>query len=200
MPGVLEWTTGLGDAALLLPASLLLLLYFTYRGSVANAFTWATSLVICASLTIALKLCFHACGAALPFLDIRSPSGHASFSTTFYLSAGIVASAERQLWLRASSLFLGAGLSVAIAVSRVALQVHTPAEAALGCVIGLGCAAWFAAGYRRNGPTLIDWRALAGIVVALALATHGWHLSAETTIAAVARLLNANLPACVEAT
>jgi membrane-associated phospholipid phosphatase len=196
MRTLLEWVTGLGDAALLLPASLLLLAYFAHRKAASNCLSWVAALAICGAVTIALKICFHACGAAVPFLDIRSPSGHASFSTTFYLTAGMVASADQRPWLRAATLLLAAALVIAIGITRVELHVHTPAEVVLGSFVGLGSAAWFAIGYSRHRLTGLDWRPIAGAVLGLAILTHGWHLSIEDAILAVARELRASVPAC----
>jgi membrane-associated phospholipid phosphatase len=196
MRTLLEWVTGLGDAALLLPASLLLLAYFAQRRAASNCLSWVASLAICGAVTIALKICFHACGAAVPFLDIRSPSGHASFSTTFYLTAGMVASADQRPWLRARALLLAAALVITIGISRVELHVHTPAEVVLGCFVGLGSAASFAVSYSRHRIARLDWRPVAAGVLALALLTHGWHLSIEDAISAVSRELRANVPAC----
>jgi membrane-associated phospholipid phosphatase len=197
MQTFLEWITGLGDAALLLPASLLLLAYFAHRRATSNVLSWAAALAICGAVTIALKICFHACGAAVPFLDVRSPSGHASFSTTFYLTAGVVASADQRPWLRAGALLLAAGLVAAIGISRVELHVHTPAEVVMGCLVGLGSAAWFAVGYSRHQVVRLDWRPIAGALLTLALLTHGWHLSIEDPISALARDLRAIVPACL---
>jgi hypothetical protein len=144
-----------------------------------------------------LKVCFHACGAAVPFLDISSPSGHVSFSTTFYLSAGIIASAEQRPAVRAGAIILAAALVVAIGISRVELHVHTPAEVVLGGLVGLGSAAWFAVSYSRHRLARLDWRPVLGLVLALAIVTHGWHLSIEDAISAIARELRTNVPACM---
>ncbi|MBV9523744.1 MAG: phosphatase PAP2 family protein, partial [Alphaproteobacteria bacterium] len=164
---MIEWITDLGDAALLLPASAVLFCYFLYRRAISGAFAWVSALLICAAATTVLKIAFNACGSAVPLLDIRSPSGHASLSTAFYLCAGIVAATDTRPSRRAATLLASVTLIAAIAASRIALHAHTPAEVAFGCVIGLCSAAWFLVNYARSRPAAVDWRPIVGAILAL---------------------------------
>jgi hypothetical protein len=50
-------------------------------------------------------------------------------------------------------------------------------------------------GLSRHRLTRLDWRPVASLVLALAIVTHGWHLSIEDPIAAIARELRTNVPA-----
>jgi membrane-associated phospholipid phosphatase len=171
--------TGLGDAALLLPAATLLLLYLVRTRSWRTATGWVAVLALCAGLTVVAKMVFHACGGQFPALDIRSPSGHTSLSTTFYGCSALMLSAHQSWGRRLAALLASIGLSVAIAASRVALHAHTIEEAAAGFAIGLLCVGLFASHYLPRAVYLPYWPIPAMVIVALALLTHGRHLSVE---------------------
>jgi membrane-associated phospholipid phosphatase len=129
MRTVVGLITGLGNAALLLPATTVLLLYLLRARSWRAATAWVAALGLCAGLTVAAKMMFHACGEQFPTLDIRSPSGHTSLSTTFYGCGALMLSANQSWSRRLAALLASAGLIVAIAASRVALHAHTIEEA-----------------------------------------------------------------------
>jgi hypothetical protein len=179
MRTVVTLITGLGDAALLLPAAALLLLYLVRTRSWRAATGWVAVLTLCAGLTVVAKMVFHACGGQFPALDIRSPSGHTSLSTTFYGCGALMLSAHQSWGRRLAALLASVGLSVAIAASRVALHAHTTEEAAAGFAIGLLCVGLFASHYLPRAVHLPHWPIPVMVIVALALLTHGRHLSAE---------------------
>jgi membrane-associated phospholipid phosphatase len=175
----LKLVTGLGDAALLLPAAAALLLYLARARAWRAAAAWIAALALCAILTAAAKMTFHACGAQLPALDIRSPSGHTSLSTAFYGCGALMLSADRS-WSRRLGALLGAAiLAVAVAASRVALRAHSVDEVAAGFAIGLICVVFFAASYLPWGRGALGWRLPVMLVILLALFTHGHHLGVE---------------------
>lgn len=171
--------TGLGDAALLLPAAALVLLYLLQTRSWRAATGWVAALTLCAGLTVVAKMMFHACGERLPVLDIRSPSGHTSLSTTFY-GCGALMLCTNETWdRRLAPLLASLGLILTIAASRVALHAHTMEEAAAGLAIGLVCVAFFASYYLPRAIHLQYWPIPLTAILAFALLTHGRHLSAE---------------------
>jgi hypothetical protein len=171
--------TGLGDAALLLPAAALLLLYLVRTRSWRTATGWVAVLALCAGLTVVAKMVFHACGGQFPALGIRSPSGHTSLSTTFYGCGALMLSAHQSWGRRLTALLASVGLSVAIAASRVALHAHTIEEAAAGFAIGFLCVAVFATRYSPRAVHVPHWPVPVMVTLALALITHGRHLSVE---------------------
>jgi hypothetical protein len=179
MREVVTLVTGLGDAALLLPSSAVLLLYLLRAHSWRAATGWVAALALCVGLTVLAKMMFHACGGQVPALAIRSPSGHTSLSTTFYGCGALMLYADQRCGRRLAALVASAGLIVAIAASRVALHAHTVEEVAAGFAIGLLCVALYAAHYLPRAMHALDWRMPAVVIVALALLSHGRHLSAE---------------------
>jgi len=173
------FVTGLGDAALLLPATLVLLLCLARSRSWQAVSAWVAALALCVALTVATKMIFHACGGEFTALAIRSPSGHTSLSTTFYGCGALMLSAHQSGGRRLAVLLTGVALIVAIAESRVALHAHTIEEAAAGLGIGLLCVGLFATCYLPRAVYLPYWPIPVAAIIALALVTHGRHLSVE---------------------
>ncbi|MGO8918150.1 MAG: phosphatase PAP2 family protein [Stellaceae bacterium] len=188
--------TDLGDSALLIPASALVVLCLLWRKAARGAAIFTSALALCAGLTLALKIGFHACGVDAPLLDIHSPSGHTSLSTTFYACSALLISGDKDRWTRWSVFAVSAALAAAIAASRVIVEAHTGNEVILGLLVGACCVAWF--GWRYfDGPTAsLPWQApLLGFLAAVVL-THGWRLNIEAVVAAVASALQSRFPVC----
>jgi hypothetical protein len=117
---MLRLITDIGDSALFVPASALLLAYLLYLRRARTAVIWASTLALCAGLTIVMKIGFHGCGADLPLLNMRSPSGHASFSTTFYACFALMIAVDQDRWKRLALLLASTGLVLLIAIRAAA--------------------------------------------------------------------------------
>jgi len=188
--------TDLGDSALLIPLSALVVLYLLWRKAARGAAIFTSALALCAGLTLVLKIGFHACGGEAPLIDIHSPSGHASLSTTFYNCSALLIAGDRDRWTRLSVLAVSAALAAAIAASRVVVQAHTGSEVILGLLIGAGCVAWF--GWRYfDGPTAsLPWQLPLLGFLAFVVATHGWRINVEAVLATLASVLQSKIPIC----
>ena len=186
----------LADAALLIPASALLLAYLAARREWLLALGWALAVAIAGTTTVVAKLVFHACGHAIGDLDVMSPSGHASFATVFYGSLTLLLGAGRPPAVRR---LLAAGTAlfvVAVGISRVRTWAHTPAEVVIGTAIGLAALGVFAAFHARAGrPALPVLPVGVGFAAALVL-LGGLHFSLEHRIGRMARQLSAALDVC----
>jgi membrane-associated phospholipid phosphatase len=189
--------TNLGDSALLVPASAVLLAYLLYIRSGRTAGIWATTLVLCACLTIVAKLALYTCGAEPSLADLRSPSGHTSLSVTFYGCCALMAGADKDPSMRWLLLFGSVATTVAIAISRVVLQAHTIGDVAAGFAIGLLCVAWFSSLYFARPPSPMRWELALVTFSLIALLMYGRHWTLEGAIAQLARLLHANMQVCV---
>lgn len=188
--------SALADAALLLPAAILLLLYFALAGHFAAARIWSVALVACGLTTLASKLLFHACGPSLTQYDVVSPSGHASLATVFYGGLAILVAQGRPAWQRIGLAVPTAMLLLLVGVSRVRTGAHTPVEVVLGLAIGCACVALFWALHRTSGrPALSPVPLLIGFLAALVL-LGGRHLSAEPYIRGIAGRLSTMLDVC----
>ncbi|MGO8917842.1 MAG: phosphatase PAP2 family protein [Stellaceae bacterium] len=179
MRAIATLITGLGDAALLLPAAVVLLIYLLRARSWRAAAAWAAAITLCAGLTVAAKMMFHACGGQYQVLGIYSPSGHTSLSATFYGCAALMLSADQSWGRRLGVLLAAAALVVAIAASRIALHAHTVDEVAAGLAIGLLCVALYASAYLPRAVGGLGWQLPVAVIIVLALLTHGRHLSIE---------------------
>jgi membrane-associated phospholipid phosphatase len=171
--------TGLGDAALLLPAAAVFVLYLVRMRAWPAVAAWISALALCAVTTVAAKMVFHACGAQFPALAMRSPSGHTSLSTTFYCCGALALAAQQSRGRRLAALCVAMAVAVAIAASRVVLHAHTLEEVVAGLSIGLVCVAFFALSNRPRAIGVIGWRLPIATVLALALLTHGYHVNLE---------------------
>jgi hypothetical protein len=99
----------LGHSAILFPAAFILccvLLWFRRR---ADALALLAALTFCLAITLVAKLAFHACESRALAFGIESPSGHASFSASFYGCLVLLAASGRQLWQRISFYAVRAG-------------------------------------------------------------------------------------------
>lgn len=196
MRAMLSLATELGDAAFLLPASAVVAAFLLVTRSRRAALAWASAIALCAGLTILAKLAFHACGADLPGLGIRSPSGHTSISTTFYASAALIVAAERSWPIRFLIIVAGAALVAVIAGSRVMTGAHTPQEVVAGLLLGLCCVLWFALAARSGPVSALRWQLPLLLLIALGVAAHGRHLSVEGRIARLADRLSLTQTVC----
>jgi membrane-associated phospholipid phosphatase len=187
--------TDLGDAVLLLPASLFLLCYFIYLRSNRAAALWASTLALCLGLTVLFKLCFGACGAWVPLLDIHSPSGHTSLSLTFYACCALALSADMGRSSRLIVIVASGVIVAGIAVSRILLSMHTATEVVAGLFIGSCCVAWFGLRYAGLPAALPQprWPPVLVVLVVLAAATHGFHLGIEDVIMRFANLVRSGV-------
>jgi membrane-associated phospholipid phosphatase len=196
MSHLMHLITDFGDAALLVPASAMLLAYLLYVRSPRTAGLWAATLVLCACLTIFAKLALYTCASELSLADLRSPSGHTSISVTFYGCCALMMSVDKERWQRLLLLVGGGVVAVAIAVSRVLLEAHTITDVVAGFAIGAFCVAWFASRYFARPVSPLPWELAVMTLGVVALVVHGSHWPVEAAIAHVARLLHANMSFC----
>ena len=134
--------SGLGDVALVAPASAALVVGLFLFGARRDAVTFAAAMLACVLLALSAKLAFAACGFA-PRLDIESPSGHAALGAAFYGSLAALLGGGRRLGVRLMLYFVAASLAAAVAYGRVELQVHSVAEVVCGLLIGALAASLF---------------------------------------------------------
>jgi membrane-associated phospholipid phosphatase len=165
--------TDFGDAAVLIPLSIAMLLWLLFYNSRAMAW-WVIAVGFCVGMTAILKIFFYGCP---PASDMRSPSGHTAFSLLVYGAIAFVAAVPGGGFRRLLVIGIGAGLIVTIAVSRLLLDVHTLPEVGLGLVIGSASLVVFAENHRWSADAKI-WPLLlsAGVLMTV---LHGQELHAE---------------------
>jgi membrane-associated phospholipid phosphatase len=193
---VLRLITDFGDVAYLLPAAALILGHLVYLKARPSAVAWVVAFAACAGLTALFKIGFLTCGAQIRSLDVYSPSGHTSFATTFYLGVGLVTSRNKAPLLAVIVFAAAVCLAVAIAASRLLLDIHTTGEVTIGLFIGVACVIWFATKYYDAPQPALPILPVLALLVTLALLAHGHHLSRESWFNTAAAYLRVHLSVC----
>jgi len=191
LPSWTRYVTDAGDSGVLLPVVLVSVgvLWFTHSRRVA----WLQLrcvLAAIAAITL-LKLLFLSCGAHWG-AALTSPSGHACLSTVVYGTLASLLAGGRPPGVRAA-IYGVTGLIVGvIAVTRVALGVHTWIEVVVGLLVGGLAFAWFAWSYGRLQPQRLELRGFGLAVLLTALVVFGVRLPAESFLRHLARRMGDN--------
>lgn len=184
-----RFLTDFADQAVMLPVVLAVAVALAVQGWRRGAVVWLAVVFGTFAVLLALKLLCLACWPLLSPVGIRSPSGHTA--AAIVVAGGLAALLLRR---RTSILPIAALAGAMIGASRLALGMHSPAEVAVGMVVGLaGTAAWI----RLAGPVpRLQSGRLAAVVLLVALPLHGLHLPAEPTIRATAVQASRLFAAC----
>lgn len=140
---IMLFITFLGKHQFLIPANLILILYF----SLIKKQNWFSIRVLAIALSslvlmIILKQLFQRKRPLSPLLKaargLSFPSGHAIMAVTFYgLLIYIIDQSNNADWVRYLLIVLLAILIVWIAISRVYLRVHYASDVMAGLIIGM---------------------------------------------------------------
>lgn len=180
--------TDFGDLAVLLPLSVVILLWLLAMRTANAALWWVAAVTLCAGGTALLKIYFGACPTGR---ELTNPSGHTSVSTLVFGTLAFVAATECADRLRRIAVVGGTVIFiVGIAISRRWLGVHSTFEVALGVISGLATLAIFARGYLRHRPLPVSLTPLFLAVTAITVLFHGRELRAEQLLHAVGRYLD----------
>lgn len=196
MAAIWTFVTDFGDSAVTVPLALLTLAFLGGAGAPRLAWGWGLTIAGCAAAIGGLKLVFGACATQLAMVHIVSPSGHTAMSTVVYGSLALLAGtrlAPRRRW----AINLAAAVAIlGIALSRLALRDHTPAEIAIGLVVGAAAVAVFGALLRRREPPALplQWLLLSG--AGLVALLHGSRWAVEPALHRLAYDLRLVLPWC----
>lgn len=195
---MLRFITHLGDSALLIPATIVVVLYLVVCGFHRLAGAWLISIVGCMAVTLVAKIGFYiaTCGSRSGDMDIMSPSGHTSFSFAFYGGLAVLLANGRSDWTRRGITAAGFVLALAIGLTRILIHVHTVTEVLVGIVIGGAAVALFAFLHGRAGRPDVRALPLVALVVLTAALLHGVLLNAEPKIRALAEWLRLSVGVC----
>lgn len=130
------WISRFGQAEVVLPCVLAMLLWMSWSRLQKQAGAWLALLSLAAALTLATKLAFIGWGVGIASLDFTGISGHALLSAaTWPVLLSTLADRFRPAWQR-GALIAGYGFALLVACSRLVLGAHSPAEAAAGFLLG----------------------------------------------------------------
>ena len=192
----LRFITDLGDLALLLPLALVVGVTLWRYETPAAARAFGLALGLCLGTLGALKLAFLSCGEYF-HSGLNSPSGHTGGSTMVYGAIAVVAAAHsrpalRPLWLA------GAGALVAlIALSRIALHMHSAAEVVVGLAVGVTSLALFVLRYRGQPHRHINLLALGVVMTVTSVVAYGSQSPAEYVLHGLVYRLRAYTGLCM---
>jgi membrane-associated phospholipid phosphatase len=190
--------TYLGDSALTLPIGGMFGIWTAmqrwWRGTVG----WCIALMTSGALLLASKLILHACGPTFFHLNglLISPSGHAATSATVYGGLALALTRGKRSGYQVGILMLVAIAIGLIALSRVMLGTHTPAEVAAGLAIGALALLLFYRVGLRSVPPRLSIRILVLLCAVVIATQYGSTLPIERAITRLALCLRHAVPAC----
>ena len=148
--------TRLGEAQILLPVALAVSLWLARRRHAWPLVPWWLALLCAtAALTLATKLAFIGWGVGSAALDFTGISGHALFAAAVLPPRAGLAAARAARPLQRLAWALGVALAALVAVSRLAIGVHSPSEVASGFVLGALVSLAVLAAVRRRAPPAV---------------------------------------------
>ena len=165
----------MATSAVLLPVAAGILLWLTFVTNKARlAEWWIVSVGVCVGITTVLKIFFYGCP---PVSDIRSPSGHTGFSVLVYGAIALITAVQTRGAHRLLAVAIGAALILAIAASRLLLEIHSLPEVGAGLMVGIASLILFARVYLQSAQAPV-WPliAITGLLIAI---LHGHELHVE---------------------
>jgi hypothetical protein len=135
--------TRFGGAGLTLPLAIAIALWLALGYTWRLAATWLGLLGVAIGVVALSKIAFLGWGVGVRELDFTGVSGHAMLSTAVYPVALFLMLLRTRWPVRATGVALGLAAGVAVGLSRVVLDAHSPSEAVAGCVVGAFAAVVF---------------------------------------------------------
>ncbi len=197
----MQLLSNLGDIAVLLPASLGLIVFLAWFRLRQDAAAYAAAAAACLAVALLAKLAFAVCDGKYSVFGVESPSGHAAFAATFYGCLAALLGAGRTIGWRLALYSGAAALILLIGASRVALEAHNVPEVAVGVLIGAVSIALFnilrgkSERLELSARTIVQMSPFVGLY-ALCLLLLAGHCSAEPFIDSVAALAGAEIHLC----
>ncbi|CAN5463997.1 phosphatase PAP2 family protein [soil metagenome] len=129
--------TRLGEAQVMLPAALALLLWLAHRPAARLLVGWWLGMMVLAtSITTATKIAFIGYGFGWAPLNFTGISGHAMFAAVVYPLLFLVLALARPVGWQRAALAAGYLLALLVGISRVMVGAHSPSEVIAGLLLG----------------------------------------------------------------
>lgn len=197
MNTLLTWVTDLGDSAVIGAVALVTALQLAWWGNRRAAWTLLIALFAAAAGIGILKVAFIGCGVELFSLNVRSPSGHVAMSAAVFGVLAAIFARSLGGWARIVAPLTAILLVCAIAVTRVALGMHSIDEVLVGMAVGgvVGMASYGL--LRPAAATPIRVARLLALVAVTAILMDGVSLPAEQFVRTLAAILQRSVPFCM---
>jgi membrane-associated phospholipid phosphatase len=178
--------TRLGGPGLTLPLALTIALWLALGYTWRLAAGWL-AIIAGASCIVALtKIAFLGWGVGVREWDFTGVSGHAMLSTAVYPVGFFLTLLPTRTRIRVLGVALGMAAGVAVGLSRVVLEAHSPSEAIAGCVIGALAAVLFVWWAWDAPPGKLSGVPVAVSLLMLAVALHDVRVPTQRWITHVA--------------
>ncbi|MGF6753209.1 phosphatase PAP2 family protein [Paraburkholderia sp. GAS42] len=164
--------TSLGGAGLTLPLAIAIALWLAIGYTWRMAALWLGLLGAAICVVTITKLAFLGWGVGVRVLDFTGVSGHAMLSTAVYPVALFLMLLPARRSIRIAGVLLGLVAGIAVGLSRVVLEAHSPSEAVTGCLVGAGAALLFVRAAWHARPGQLSAAAVALSLVALTVTLH----------------------------
>lgn len=182
--------TALGGAGLTLPLAVTIALWLALGYSLRRAAAWLAVLGAAIGVVALTKIAFLGWGIGVRAWDFTGFSGHAMLSTSVYPVALFLMLFHTRTPVRIAGVALGLAAGVAVGLSRVVLDAHSPSEAVTGCIIGALAALTFIIGSWQAQPHRWSASAVAVSLVLVTLALHGVTVPSHRWVTQVALQLS----------
>ncbi len=140
-----HFITALGGLGITAPIGIAIAAWLGAAHCARRALYWCLVFGVAMAIVIASKIAFIGWGIGSQAYDFTGFSGHAARAGAVFPVAAYLLCREMRLGWRVIHVALAALLAVLVAISRVKVMAHSPAEALLGLLLGLGTAAAFMA-------------------------------------------------------
>jgi membrane-associated phospholipid phosphatase len=162
-----------GNSGLMLPAAGIVVGWLYLRQSHRDAMRCFAWLALAVSLVAMSKIAFFGWGVGLRSLNFTGISGHAMLaSAVLPIVAYDFLPLRNPMW-RWAGWFVGLLTGIAVGVSRVMMEAHSPAESIAGCVLGALIALVVIRSSSQNTPSLSPKWVVVPILALILLFTYG---------------------------
>jgi membrane-associated phospholipid phosphatase len=128
--------TNLGDTALLAPLAASILLWMLMFHSWKAARAWGLAMAVAIVPIVLLKFALQTCDHTLVDLRIVTPSGHASFGLVVYGGLAMFIGREKGDQWRLTTWIAATLIVAGICITRLIMNIHSPAEVVIGLAVG----------------------------------------------------------------
>ena len=178
--------TRLGGAGLTLPLALTIALWLALGYTWRLAAGWLAILAAAIGIVALTKIAFLGWGVGVREWDFTGVSGHAMLSTAVYPVGLFLTLLPRRASIRVLGVALGMAAGIAVGLSRVVLDAHSPSEAISGCIIGALAAVLFVWWAWDARPGKLSAVPVAVSLLMLAVALHDVRVPTQRWITHVA--------------
>lgn len=186
------WTslTNFGDAAAMLPAAAAIALWLVLGRAWRACFAWVVVVGLISALVAVSKIAFIGWGLGIEALDFTGISGHSTLATMMLGVGAYLSVQPMPRAVRFAALAAGFAGGIAVGISRIALEFHSPSEVVAGCLLGIGAGCLFI-GFARPAfrPPSMPLGLGASLCLILVV-IHGQHAPTQGWITQVALFLS----------